>query len=272
MAIKLIATDLDATFLHDDKHFDEALFTQVLKTLKEQGIQFVIATGNHPDKVARYFKNFLGQYQLIANNGAQIIVDGQLQAVAAIPAQVFAPLGQLAHTYRHDIRMGMVFTGQSESYMLADQAQIGNSLTTARGYFQNLKVIDDVAEIKQPIAKITIEIPVKEHVFMADVRHLLGKQVHVTTSGYGSVDIVNSEVNKGAALAKLAEIWQINSQEMMAFGDGLNDAEMLNYVGQPIAMPNSDPLLLEKGYPQALADNNHDGVLKTIVAQLSESN
>ena len=51
MSVKLIASDLDATFLRDDKTFNEALFQEVLDKLHAQDIQFVVATGNHVQKV-----------------------------------------------------------------------------------------------------------------------------------------------------------------------------------------------------------------------------
>jgi len=47
MSIKLIASDLDATFLKNDKTFNEVLFQEVLDKLHAQGGQFVVATGNH---------------------------------------------------------------------------------------------------------------------------------------------------------------------------------------------------------------------------------
>lgn len=44
----------------------------------------------------------------------------------------------------------------------------------------------------------------------------------------------------------------------------MNDQEMLPLAGQPVIMPNADKRLFEYGYAVAIADNNHDGVLKTI--------
>ncbi|WP_158083968.1 HAD hydrolase family protein, partial [Leuconostoc pseudomesenteroides] len=45
MTIQLIATDLDGTFLTDDKKFDQALFRNVLRELNKKHIQFTMATG-----------------------------------------------------------------------------------------------------------------------------------------------------------------------------------------------------------------------------------
>lgn len=59
MTLKLIASDLDATFLRADKTFNEPLFQQVLDIMAEKDMQFVVATGNHMQKVMAYFKILL---------------------------------------------------------------------------------------------------------------------------------------------------------------------------------------------------------------------
>lgn len=56
MTLKLIASDLDATFLRADKTFNEPLFQQVLDIMAEKDMQFVVATGNHMQKSTVLFQ------------------------------------------------------------------------------------------------------------------------------------------------------------------------------------------------------------------------
>ena len=44
--------------------------------------------------------------------------------------------------------------------------------------------------------------------------------------------------------------------------------EMLEYVGHPVAMTNSDPEIWNRGFALSVADNNDDGVLKTILEKI----
>ena len=44
--IKLIATDMDGTFLRDDMTYDEAQFALLHQRIQLQGTRFVIASGN----------------------------------------------------------------------------------------------------------------------------------------------------------------------------------------------------------------------------------
>lgn len=46
MTIKLIATDLDGTFLRNDRTFDVARFNRLLDQMEAKNIKMVVATGN----------------------------------------------------------------------------------------------------------------------------------------------------------------------------------------------------------------------------------
>ncbi|MBS9337708.1 HAD family hydrolase [Fructobacillus parabroussonetiae] len=268
MTIKLIATDLDATFLNDEKAFDHTLYEQMVERAEEQGVTFVVATGNHPDKVAHYFSGVKQDYTLIANNGAEVVTaDGRVLATYAIDPASFAPVVRQVEGLADRVQMGLVFTGTDKAFMLRSQADLGLGIDKAASYFKSLTLIDDLSEIDEPILKMTVNLPEYELPFIKQIDEM-ALPVHVTTSGYGAIDFVAPNVNKGVALADLGERLAIKKEEMAAFGDGLNDLEMLRYVGHPYIMPNADPLLFGQGFHQVLTDNNHDGVLKTILQKL----
>ena len=69
--IKLIATDMDGTFLRDDKTYDRALFADVHQQMVAQGIKFVVASGNQYYKLQSFFAEYPDTIY-IAENGAYI--------------------------------------------------------------------------------------------------------------------------------------------------------------------------------------------------------
>ena len=69
-------------------------------------------------------------------------------------------------------------------------------------------------------------------------------------------------VNKAVGLKKLADHLGIDMANVAAFGDGGNDLEMLSSVGHPYVMSNAT---LQGDFNHIEIDNNHDGVLKTIL-------
>ncbi|CAK1229426.1 Hydroxymethylpyrimidine pyrophosphatase and other HAD family phosphatases (Cof) [Fructobacillus fructosus] len=268
MAIQLIATDLDATFLNDEKGLDKKLYEEMVKKAKAAGVTFVVATGNHPAKVQHYFDGVDQGYTLIANNGAEVVTaTGQVLATYAIQPEAFAPVVNAVNALEDRVAMGLVFTGTEKAFMLRHQATWGLGHDKAASYFKSLTIIDDLAEIDEPILKMTVNIPDYELPFIQEIEGM-ELPVHVTTSGYGAIDLIAPNVNKGVALADLGKRLSVSKEAMAAFGDGLNDLEMLNYVGHPYIMPNADPLLFGRHFNEAVADNNHDGVLKTILQKL----
>ena len=92
-------------------------------------------------------------------------------------------------------------------------------------------------------------------------------RMQVALSGDCWVDVMNKSVSKGAALQELLRRMDIAPEHCMAFGDYLNDIELLQASGHPYAMENAHPQLLEL-FPNTSGHNNHGGVVTTICREL----
>lgn len=73
--------------------------------------------------------------------------------------------------------------------------------------------------------------------------------LHLTTVNVEGVsehsyDVIRDSVNKGFAVNKVLELLGIKQEQAIAFGDGMNDKEMLQLVGEGFAMGNAHPDLL----------------------------
>ncbi len=55
----------------------------------------------------------------------------------------------------------------------------------------------------------------------------------------GSIDIVLDYVDKGVAIVELAKKLGLTMDQVMAFGDNLNDLHMMQVVGHPVAPENA---------------------------------
>ena len=62
----------------------------------------------------------------------------------------------------------------------------------------------------------------------------------MTRWSYYGVDIISSSGGKRTGIKEYLRITNIKKEETMAFGDGENDIEMLNYVQIGVAMGNAD--------------------------------
>jgi Cof subfamily protein (haloacid dehalogenase superfamily) len=72
-----------------------------------------------------------------------------------------------------------------------------------------------------------------------ELSETFGKRIYVTTSNADFVEVMNPEASKGKCLRKLADILGVDMENVMAIGDGDNDAEMIKMAGVGIAMSNA---------------------------------
>ena len=76
-------------------------------------------------------------------------------------------------------------------------------------------------------------------------------------------------VNKGSALQYFLRYFDAKPSELIAFGDGMNDKEMLELAGYSYAMENAEPALKKIAKYEA-PSNNTDGVLEVLDSYLNK--
>ncbi len=81
----------------------------------------------------------------------------------------------------------------------------------------------------------------------------------VVRAGKWFLEMMNSKVNKGNALAQLSELLQIAPDEVMVFGDEGNDLAMFDFAGIAVCMGNgSDEAKAQADF--VTASNDDDGI------------
>lgn len=92
-----------------------------------------------------------------------------------------------------------------------------------------------------------------------------GDEIDVVFPGDDFVDIHKKGINKGWALAKLCNLWNLSKEEVISFGNTENDISMMKFSGQSWAVANADKVAL------LAADNICDSNEKDGVAHVLES-
>ncbi|STV76798.1 hydrolase [Klebsiella michiganensis] len=72
MTVKVIVTDMDGTFLNDAKQYDRSRFLAQFAQLQQQGIEFVVASGNQYYQLISFFPEIRDQISFVAENGALV--------------------------------------------------------------------------------------------------------------------------------------------------------------------------------------------------------
>ena len=250
MDIRLIAIDLDGTFLTRDKQIPPANI-EALQRAIARGAQVVICTGRTLPGVRRFLAQLpffqQGDY-LILQNGAATHRFPDLQLVDQVVVSKKAK--QLAlevlENFRHQGVQLVAF--DQDNLFLIDES-------TPSKY-----VVSDAATLETPITPMTAEDfltsqALNKVMFLAtegvlnDVEASLSTVVHQTVNVVRSqpviVEFLPKGVNKRYGLERLANQLCIGADQVMAIGDQMNDLEMLEYAGVAVAMGNAVPDIIE---------------------------
>ena len=84
------------------------------------------------------------------------------------------------------------------------------------------------------------------------------------------LEIVSAGVDKGAALKSLAQRLNIPREEVAAFGDADNDAEMIQYAGHGYAMESGDREVVRRAKFVA-PSNDSEGVARVLESLLAQN-
>ena len=114
--------------------------------------------------------------------------------------------------------------------------------------------------MQEPVSKLVVQHPnVVQDELQALVVEVCGEEATVTISGERLVEVSAAGVTKGFALRRVCEELGVSSEEVVAFGDMPNDAEMLAWAGRGVAVANAHPEALAAA-DQVTDSNDLDGV------------
>jgi len=243
---KMIVADLDETLLRSDKSV--SLYTRsILTKCRELGIKVVYATGRggSADRVVPA-ELFDGR---ITMNGAVIRVDEVIIHNTLIPYKVARPI--LMACDKYGLKTASEISGMHYS----------NFITSDE--WPNIKNYEIVDFSRHEIDAEKLYAIVKNSDDINFIKNHIPNSLYVTVSKDMLAQIMHIDATKSKAIAKLAGFWDIRQSEIIAFGDDLNDIDMLSYAGIGIAMENAHNEVKAVA-DQICLNNNENGVAEWI--------
>ncbi|MBN3850232.1 Cof-type HAD-IIB family hydrolase [Paraburkholderia sp. Ac-20342] len=240
---KVIATDLDGTLLNADHQVDPFTVATVRK-LERDGLQFVIATGRHYCDVAG-IRDLLGiNPYLITSNGARIHApDNAVIHADDLPPAVVQRLVQPDIAGAH---------GRAIVNLFADAAWlIDRDAPDLLKFHQDSGFTYEVTDLPNhdgaDIAKVLyIGDPADLAQIAANIEREFGERLYVTYSLPDCLEVMTANVSKGRALQIVLERLGIDAAQCVAFGDNMNDIDLLETAGHPFMMNNANPDLVTR--------------------------
>ena len=257
--VKLLVTDLDNTLLRRDKTVSD--FTlDVLANCRQQGVKLAIATGR-PPRTTKPFMDLILAEAMICHNGTVVEIGEQRTQCCGIdPAETRRIMQALVAAFP-----GGMLSVEIDDILYAnfDVGLIWNMTEAISTDFSDLPC--------KPADKIIVSISGAEDV--QRIAECITDELYLEVVDGHLCMILHKDAEKMQGVKMLATGWGIDPEQIVAFGDGINDVGMLTGCGWGIAVANAVPEAQEAA-DYLCADCDEDGLAHWIcehILKLSSS-
>ena len=265
---KIVFIDIDGTLVNDEKQIPKENI-ETIKKLKTKGIEVVLASGRPYHSIEKY-SNIAGAMPYIIGSNGGVVVNYKEDKLL-YNANIDKPLALeiLKFVKANNLFTAITLSGnlvlENEMYSLTKENRdelivvnsLGEYLKNTNESIIKFSIMSDNKEDLQIareklINKFNITITNVDTFVIPNKYRKAGKNPYV-------MDVMKEYVNKGEAIKKLCKYLNLNTQEAIIFGDGLNDIEMFELDAYKVAMKNAKDKIKEMADFVTIS-NNEAGV------------
>lgn len=233
---KMIVTDLDGTLLDIDKNCSDKT-KKYLQKLKNEGTIIVIATGRILNSAIQVTGGAKFANYIISNAGGMVydVVNQK---------EIFR-----TSISKEDIKKICSCYDEKFEYIDICNSMYYNKYTKENyedsEFSKVIKNIEDFISTCNDIIHIGISVKEDKNIeeiineIKPEITHLEIKIMQDSFSNRRWIEIYKPNLSKYRGIQKIAEIENIDNKDIIAFGDGLNDIDMIKNCGIGVAMGNS---------------------------------
>ena len=270
---KAICSDIDGTLLNSERSLSSNLISIVSSISTE--IPFILASARMPSAMRHLLQDLNRPKEpLIAYNGALVMDgDGNLLESITIPLNLVEEIVQLTHPIGIHVSLfhGENWYTSGEDPWAVREIQNTKVFPSWKNPFE---VIELWSTANQGAHKVMCmgdpkKIDQLQHVLFQN----LGSKLHLYRSKDSYLEIAPKPISKATGLRKIVEerYNTLGLEEVIAFGDGYNDIDLLDQVGWGVAVSNALPDV--KAVANEITKHHkEDGVASTLARVFLEKN
>ena len=211
----MVVSDVDGTLIYKGSNLNTARFPVMLSKLSERSVPFAVATGRHYRELKKLFGKHIRDLWCCCCDGAYVISNDE--PVFSLPISENSI--RSFESFRADPQNAVVFHSIDTSFILGGSFPVYSKESTRLG---NIKKISSVSEIDCDIFFVSVygnkacNTPVPEG-------------TRTAYKANGVCEFVNSSASKSDAVKRLANLYGKTFDDIMFFGDGENDRELIEY-------------------------------------------
>ncbi len=253
---KLIVLDLDGTALNSSNFLPNNL-KEMLIDLEKMGTSRVTLASGRSISSMKLLASDLGLTAPLVTLNGGVIID-------PVTKEIYNEKNLTIEIYKESLHilkiLNIDFVVFTSFGVYADKpSEITDILIK---YTENeIKWTKDFTSIKNPVKILFIPKSKESNAEIKKQTSFL--EIDIIESGFSFTEIVPKGVNKGSALQIVAKMLEMDTKEIIAFGDNENDIEMLQLAGIGVAMGNAPEHVKAKA--DIIADtNDNDGLYKIL--------
>lgn len=252
----LVALDVDGTLLRSDKRMGVATINAIQKAVR-QGVRVVLASAR-PPRSTREIHNLLKLDTWLINYNGALIHD--VQRKRHVFHQPLEPeLAQRVVKTARKADPKVVVSLEILDKWYTDHLDESLPTETSRSFVPDF-IGPLSAFLHVPVTKVMLLAPpARLRKIRTAIDAKLAGEVAVTVSDAHLIQVIHPEVNKGVALARVAEAYGVPRDRVMAIGDAPNDVGMLQWAGLGVAVGNAWPAVRDAA-DVTVSSNDDDGV------------
>lgn len=259
-SVRLVAVDMDGTLLNT-KHELSPDFFPTFNQMRSKDILFSAASGRQYQNLYNCFPGIQDEIIFIAENGSYVMYQGKelhlQQMDQDLTRDILKRTKQLPNVLT-------ILCGKKSAYIDNDDPAFIERLSM---YYDEYAIVDDLVDVDDDeFLKIAIcDLSGAEQ---NSYPHFLEyrNDLQIKVSGSLWLDLSHKMAHKGMALDVVQKRFGIAREHTMAFGDYLNDLEMMGQAHFSFAMENAHPEV-KKAAKFMTHSNDNRGVL-SILEQL----
>lgn len=257
--VRLVISDMDGTLVNSKDEFPKDLY-QRIEQLKEKGVRFAIASGRQYYNIEKRFEPIKDDLIVIAENGAMVCDHGKCIFTDEME---YKDVEHFVSIFRKHPDIYTVLCGSKSAYIETKDEAFHQKLLQ---FYERVEVVDDLLTAAQDdvICKIAVYNEVSSEKVIYPLLREYETEFMLAVSGNFWLDIMKRGVHKGSGLRMIQKLYNIQPEECMAFGDYLNDYEMMEECGYSYAMANAHPKLKEICKFET-ESNDEEGVTRELV-------
>ncbi|ONI45035.1 hypothetical protein AN640_01025 [Candidatus Epulonipiscium fishelsonii] len=224
--IKLIAADMDGTFLGTEGKMPERAF-EVINKLYDNGIMFVAASGRPLHSLKEIFAPVKDKILFVARNGSMVYTSTEELLLKTLHNELVDKIIKFSDNgITHP-----VICSKKAHYIFPRATRFFDRINF---YLGDLKGITSIEEIVRPVISMSVlvEDASQTENICQEMITLFEDQSTIVQTGKEWIDIVPKHCNKKEGLQLFMNKLNISEDEVMAFGDYHNDIDMLLLAGE----------------------------------------